>query len=190
MRLNLSEHTFDINVRRCDVDQFDFSEVEEYASALTGDRDYQYKAIKDILIYLWGGAYASLADLANENYRRKPAFRQRFHTEEHFLGTLPLGQQYPLQSSEVRVCAGICIPQRTPLPRRWGRHDVVIPASTWCRMRCLAFSHRCAMHNGMRIVEIVLLGLTGACAERRGWHLIFLHANSKISGPSEYGKTS
>jgi len=25
MRLSLSEHTLDINVRRCDVDQFDFS---------------------------------------------------------------------------------------------------------------------------------------------------------------------
>jgi type III restriction enzyme len=90
MRLSLSEHTLDINVHRCDVGQFDFSEVEEYVLALTGDRDYQYKAIKDILIYLWGGAYASLAELAKENYRRKPAIQQRFHSEEHFLRMLPL----------------------------------------------------------------------------------------------------
>ena len=54
-RLSLSEHTLDINVRRCDVNKFDFSEVDEYVLTLTGDRDYQYKAIKDILIYLWGG---------------------------------------------------------------------------------------------------------------------------------------
>lgn len=89
-RLSLSQHTLDINVRRCDVNKFDFSEVEEYVLTLTGDRDYQYNAIKDILIYLWGGAYPSLADLAKENYRRKPAIQQRFHSEEHFLRMLPL----------------------------------------------------------------------------------------------------
>jgi len=88
--LSLSEHTLDINVRKCDVNRFDFSEIEEYVLTLTGDREYQYKAIKDILIYLWGGAYDSLAALAKENYLRKLAIQQRFHSEEHFLRMLPL----------------------------------------------------------------------------------------------------
>jgi type III restriction enzyme len=89
-KLSLSEHTLDINLRKCDVTRFDFSEVEEYVRSLTGDREYQYDAVKRILIYLWGGAYKSVTDLARENYRKKAAIRQRFHSEEHFLRLLPL----------------------------------------------------------------------------------------------------
>ena len=88
-KLSLSEHTLDINVRRCDVTLFDFSEVEDYVSTLTGDRDYQFNAIKQILIYLWGGAYNTIVDLAKENYK-KPAIQQRFLSEAHFLSMLPL----------------------------------------------------------------------------------------------------
>jgi len=91
-KLSLSEHTLDINLRKCDVTRFDFSEVEEYVRALTGDREYQYDAIKRILIYLWGGTYKNVTDLARENYRnpKKTAIQQRFHSEEHFLRLLPL----------------------------------------------------------------------------------------------------
>ena len=91
-KLSLSEHTLDINLRKCDVTGFDFSEVEEYVRALTGDRDYQYEAIKRILIYLWGGIYENVTDLARENFRnpKKTAIQQRFHSEEHFLRLLPL----------------------------------------------------------------------------------------------------
>lgn len=89
-KLSLSEHTLEINVRKCDLTRFDFSEVEDYVRALTGDRDYQYDAIKEILIYLWGGTYKSVTDLAKENYRKKSAIQQRFHSEEHFLHLLPL----------------------------------------------------------------------------------------------------
>ena len=89
-KLSLSEHTLDISVRKCDVDRFDFSEVEDYVRTLTGDREYQFNAIKQILIYLWGGAYDTIVDLARENYRKKPAIQQRFHSEEHFLRLLPL----------------------------------------------------------------------------------------------------
>jgi len=45
-KLSLSEYTLDINVRKCDLKLFDFSEIEDYVRALTGDRDYQYDAIK------------------------------------------------------------------------------------------------------------------------------------------------
>lgn len=89
-KLSLSEYTLDINVRKCDLKLFDFSEIEDYVRALTGDRDYQYDAIKEILIYLWGGAYKSVADLAKENYRKKSALQQRFSSLDHFLRLLPL----------------------------------------------------------------------------------------------------
>ena len=90
MKLSLSEHTLDINTRKCDVELFDWSEVEDYVLTLTGERDYQYNAIKEILVYLWGGGYADTTELAKENYTRKSAIRQRFHSEEHFLHMLPL----------------------------------------------------------------------------------------------------
>ena len=89
-RLSLSEHTLNVNVRRCDVSLFDFSEVEDYVALLTGDRKYQFDAIKEIMVYLWGGAYKSVVDLARENYGQKEAIRQRFLSEEHFLHMLPL----------------------------------------------------------------------------------------------------
>jgi len=92
-KLNLSEHTLEINTRKCNYEKFDFSEVEEYVSELTGNRDYQYEAIKQILIYLWGGCYQKLQSLAIENYRKKEAIRHRFQSEENFLRHLPLPER-------------------------------------------------------------------------------------------------
>lgn len=89
-KLSLSEHTLDVNVRRCDVDQFDFSEVEDYVLTLTGDRAYQFNAIKQLMIYLWGGAYKNISDLAKENYLRKASIQKRFKSEDHFLHMFPL----------------------------------------------------------------------------------------------------
>ena len=89
-KLSLSEHTLDANIRRCDLDLFDFSEVEDYVLTLAGDREYQFEAVRQILTYLWGGAYKTVVDLAKENYRKKPAIRKRFQSEEHFLRMLPL----------------------------------------------------------------------------------------------------
>ena len=89
-KLSLSEHTLDINTRKCDLGLFDFSEVEDYVRLLSGDREYQFKAVKEILVYLWGGAYKDLIDLAKENYRKKEAIRKRFQSEEHLLRLLPL----------------------------------------------------------------------------------------------------
>ena len=92
-RLSLSEHTLDVNVRRCDISLFDFSEVEDYVATLTGDRKYQFDAIKEIMAYLWGGAYASVLDLARENYGQKESIRRRFLSEAHFLSMLPLPEK-------------------------------------------------------------------------------------------------
>ncbi len=78
MKISLSEHTLDVNVRKCNVDLFDFSEVEEYVRTLVGDREYQFKAIKELMIYLWGGAYDSLTDLARD---RKSTRLNSSHTD-------------------------------------------------------------------------------------------------------------
>jgi len=59
----LSDHTLDINIRKCNYNKFNFSEIEDYVRELVGSRDYQYDAIKQIMIYLWGGGYKSIADL-------------------------------------------------------------------------------------------------------------------------------
>lgn len=62
-RLNLSDHTLDINIRRCNYNKFNFSDIEDYVRELVGSRDYQYDAIKQIMISLWGGGYRSITDL-------------------------------------------------------------------------------------------------------------------------------
>ena len=56
-RLNLSDRTLDINIRMCNYNKFNFSEIEDYMRELVGSRYYQYDAIKQIMIYLWGGGY-------------------------------------------------------------------------------------------------------------------------------------
>ncbi len=92
-RLNLSDHTLDINIRRCNYNKFNFSDIEDYVRELVGSRDYQYDAIKQIMIYLWGGSYKSITDLGKENFnnfKEKPQIQQRFGTESNFLCQLPL----------------------------------------------------------------------------------------------------
>ena len=89
-RLNLSDHTLDINIRKCNYNKFNFSDIEDYVHELVGSRDYQYDAIKQIMIYLWGGSYKSITDLGKENYEQKLQIQQRFGTETNFFQNLPL----------------------------------------------------------------------------------------------------
>ena len=89
-RLNLSDHTLDINIRRCNYNKFNFSDIEDYVREMVGSRDYQYDTIKQIMIYLWGGSYKSITELGKENYKQKLQLQQRFGTEENFLRQLPL----------------------------------------------------------------------------------------------------
>jgi len=89
-RLNLSDHTLDINVRKCNYNKFNFSEIEDYVRELVGSRDYQYDAIKQVMIYLWGGGYRSITDLGKESYEQKLQIQQRFGTETNFFHNLPL----------------------------------------------------------------------------------------------------
>ena len=89
-KINLSDHTIDINVRKCNYQKFDFSEVEDFVRDLTGGREFQYDAIKEIMIYLWGGSYTDVTQLAKENYSKKLAIQHRFQSEQNFLRHLPL----------------------------------------------------------------------------------------------------
>lgn len=90
LKLHLSEHTLDINEKRCDFTRFDFKDIEDYVKELTGSRGYQFDAIKKTLVYLWGGRWKDLNQLATENFRKKHAIQERFLTEENFLRHLPL----------------------------------------------------------------------------------------------------
>ncbi|MBN2373561.1 DEAD/DEAH box helicase family protein [bacterium] len=92
-RLNLSEHTLDINCRKCNYNKFRFSDIEDYVRAVTGGREYQYQAIKHTMIYLWGGGYQNVAALAKENFAQKEHLRERFGSEEMMLGHLPLADR-------------------------------------------------------------------------------------------------
>jgi type III restriction enzyme len=90
VKLNLSEHTLEVNEKRCDLEAFDFREREDWVKQLTGSRTYQYEAIKRTLIYLWGGVYNNVNELARENFRKKDSIQRRFLSEDNFLGHLPL----------------------------------------------------------------------------------------------------
>ncbi|MBW1727381.1 MAG: hypothetical protein JRI69_08155 [Deltaproteobacteria bacterium] len=68
-RLNLSDHTLGINIRRCNYNKFNFSDIEDYVSELVESRDYQYDAIKQVMIYLWGCSYKNITELGKENYK-------------------------------------------------------------------------------------------------------------------------
>jgi len=89
-RLNLSDHTLDINIRKCNYNKFNFSEIEDYVRELVGSRDYQYDAIKQVMIYLWGGGYMSITDIGKESYEQKLQIQQRFGTETNFFHNMPL----------------------------------------------------------------------------------------------------
>jgi type III restriction enzyme len=88
--MNLSEHTLNINTRKCSLEKFRFADIEDYVRALTAGREYQFDAIKEVMIYLWGGGYKNIEDLARENWKMKPQIRDRFGSEEIFYGHFPL----------------------------------------------------------------------------------------------------
>jgi type III restriction enzyme len=90
-KVDLSEHTLDINPRKYSVELLDLVELDDFIRALAGSREYEYEAIKQIMIYLWGGGYESVLDLANDNWDKKEVIRDRFMgNKERFLRTLPM----------------------------------------------------------------------------------------------------
>lgn len=88
--INLSEYSLDINRRKCNYSKLNFSEIEDFVLEITGSRDYQFQAIKDAMVYLWGGGYKNVTELARENFETKWQLKQRFGSEEMLLHHLPL----------------------------------------------------------------------------------------------------
>jgi len=88
-QINLSEYSLKINTRKCNYNEFRFSDIEEYVEAIAGSRQYEYDAIKEVMIYLWGGGYNSIEELAKENFNRGH-INKRFTSEEIYLNHLPL----------------------------------------------------------------------------------------------------
>jgi len=90
-KVDLSEHTLDVNPRKYSVELLDLVELDDFIRELAGSREYEYNAIKQIMIYLWGGGYESVVDLANENWDKKEVIRDRFMgSKDRFLRTLPM----------------------------------------------------------------------------------------------------
>lgn len=89
-KISLSELTLDIDPKKYDIELFDFSEIEDYVRELSKGRQYQFDAIRQIMVYLWGGRYESIEDLAKQNFRKKEAIRQRFATQQTMLSQIPL----------------------------------------------------------------------------------------------------
>jgi type III restriction enzyme len=89
-RINLSEHVLNVNLRKGSRQKFNFNEVEEFVRAVTGDREYQYEAIRNVMTYLWAGGYNDITELAKENFDKNDHLKERFGNEELMLGHLPL----------------------------------------------------------------------------------------------------
>lgn len=92
-RINLSENVLKINLRKGGRHKFNFGEVEEFVHAVTGDREYQFEAVKDIMTYLWAGGYKDITELAKENFTVNEHLQERFGSEELMLGHLPLPER-------------------------------------------------------------------------------------------------
>lgn len=92
-KINLSEHTLDIDPQKCDIEKFDFSEIQDYVRELAGSRDYQYEAIRNILIYLWGGKYKNLYELAEKSWDKKESIQLIYPEKDAFLANLPLPER-------------------------------------------------------------------------------------------------
>lgn len=63
-----------------DPTKFSINKYEAFLDALCGPREFQKEAIRTVLRYLLGGRYASLRDLAKENYESNPNLRRLYPT--------------------------------------------------------------------------------------------------------------
>ena len=66
--------------RNVDPVRLDLSHYEPFLDALCTTRDYQKEAIRIVLRYFLGGRYASLRQLAEENFASSETLRARYGT--------------------------------------------------------------------------------------------------------------
>src|SRR6185369_4974145 len=60
--------------------RFDITKYEPFIEALCGTREYQKDAIRTMVRYFLSGRYATLSDLAEENFNSNPILQQRYGT--------------------------------------------------------------------------------------------------------------
>lgn len=65
---------------------------ERYLDILCADRLYQKEAIKNAIIYLFSGRYASIEKLVEENYKINPELRERYKTLNDYYKRIQLPQ--------------------------------------------------------------------------------------------------
>nr|MBP9818227.1 DEAD/DEAH box helicase family protein [Candidatus Shapirobacteria bacterium] len=92
-RINLSENVLKVNLRKGSKTNFNFNEIEEFVQAVSGGREYQVEAIKNVMAYLWSGGYKNITELAKENFASNEHLQERFGNEELMLGHLPLSDR-------------------------------------------------------------------------------------------------
>ncbi|TSA27264.1 hypothetical protein D4R71_02410 [bacterium] len=63
---------------------FDINKYEGFLDALCGEREYQKKAIRNTLLYLMGGNYNNLSQLAEENYHYNVTLQTLYGSFEQY----------------------------------------------------------------------------------------------------------
>ncbi|PZM80184.1 hypothetical protein DLH72_05215 [Candidatus Gracilibacteria bacterium] len=80
-----------LNVSRSyDINNFDINKYEGFLDRLCSNRYYQKEAIKNICVYLLGGRYKNLEDLARENYNSNPFLKEKHGNIDNFIKNLQL----------------------------------------------------------------------------------------------------
>ncbi|MBU4185378.1 MAG: hypothetical protein KKC23_04125, partial [Proteobacteria bacterium] len=67
-----------------DPSAFDINKYEGFLDALCGEREYQKEAIRNTLLYLMGGNYNNLSQLAEENYHSNVNLQTMYGSFEQY----------------------------------------------------------------------------------------------------------
>lgn len=70
--------------RSVDPSVFDINKYEGFLDALCGEREYQKEAIRNTLLYLMGGNYNNLSQLAEENYHSNENLQTLYGSFEQY----------------------------------------------------------------------------------------------------------
>ncbi len=73
-----------------DPEKVDINKYEAFLDALCVEREYQKEAIRATVLYLLGGQYKNLKELAEENYHQNPVLQERYGPVEDFYKHLQL----------------------------------------------------------------------------------------------------
>jgi len=70
--------------------RFDPNKYEAFLDALSGDREYQKDAIREVMNYFLGGEYQNLKELAEVNYHNNPKLQEKYSSFMDFFGSLQI----------------------------------------------------------------------------------------------------